>query len=57
MSLNFEYLLIKDNEFKTRLIEFIKKLKFIGGNPVVDEVQIDDLISRIITLEQVKRDF
>ncbi len=48
---------IKDNEFKTRLIEFIKKLKSIGGNPVVDGAQKDDLISRIVTLEQVKRDF
>lgn len=54
---DISYILIKDDEFKIRLIEFIKNLKSIGGNPVVDEVQMDELISRIITLEQVKRDF
>lgn len=54
---DISYILIKDDEFKTRLIEFIKKLKSIGGNPVVDGAQKDDLISRIVTLEQVKRDF
>ena len=54
---DISYILIKDDEFKTRLIEFIKKLKTIGGNPVENEFQKDDLISRIVTLEQVKRDF
>lgn len=51
------YILIKDDEFKTRLIDFIKKLNTIGGNAVKDDAQKDELISRIITLEQVKRDF
>jgi hypothetical protein len=51
------YILIKDDEFKARLIEFIKKLKTIGGYPVREESQNDDLISKIITLYQVKMDF
>ena len=51
------YILIKDDEFKARLIEFIKKLKTIGGNPVRDESQKDHLISKIITLDQVKMVF
>ena len=54
---DISYILIKDDEFKAKLIKYIKKLKSIGGNPVVDEDQINDLISRIITLEQVKIDF
>ena len=54
---DISYILIKDEEFKSRLITFIKKLKTIGGNPVANETQKDDLISRIITLEQVKNDF
>ena len=54
---DISYILIKDDEFKTRLIDFIKKLKTIGGNPMKNDAQIDELISRIITLEQVKRDF
>ena len=51
------YVLIKNDEFKTRVIEYIKSLKTIGGNKITDESQKDDLISKIITLEQVKKDF
>ena len=54
---DISYILIKDDEFKSRLIEFIKNLQTIGGNVVKDNAQKDDLISRIVTLEQVKRDF
>lgn len=54
---DISYILIKDEEYKARLITFIKKLKKIGGNPVENEAQKDDLISRIITLDQVKNDF
>lgn len=54
---DISYVLIKNDEFKTRLIEYIKGLKTIGGNEITDESQTDDLISKIITLEQVKSDF
>ena len=54
---DISYLLVKDNVFKARLIEYIKTLNKIGGNETIKGDQIDDLISKIITLEQVKRDF
>ena len=54
---DISYVLIKNDEFKTRVIEYIKSLKTIGGNKITDESQKDDLISKIITLEQVKKDF
>lgn len=54
---DISYVLIKNDEFKTRAIEYIKGLKTIGGNEITDDSQKDDLISKIITLEQVKSDF
>lgn len=51
------YILVKDEDFKSRIIKVIKSLKTIGGNQVTDESRKDDLISKILTLEQVKRDF
>lgn len=54
---DIRYILIKDDEFKARLIRFIKKLKTIGGNSVANEAERYDLISKIVTLEQVKKDF
>ena len=54
---DIRYLLVKDDAFKERLIKYIKNLKTIGGLEIIKEGQIDDLISKIITLEQVKRDF
>ena len=50
------YILIKDDEFKIKLINYIKNLKTLGGNILSSDIK-DDLISRIITLEQIKRDF
>ena len=50
------YLLVKNTEFKSRLIAYIKELKTIGGKAATQD-NIDDLISKIITLEQVKKDF
>lgn len=54
---DISYLLIRNDEFKARVIEYIKELKTIGGNIITDDSQKDDLISKIITLEQVKQDF
>jgi hypothetical protein len=54
---DISYILIKDDEFKIRLIEFIKKLKTIGGITGTATRQKDELISKIITLAQVKQDF
>lgn len=51
------YILIKNEEFKSKLIAFIKALKTIGGNAITSDLEKDQLISRIITLDQVKRDF
>ena len=50
------YLLVKDDEFKSRLIEYIKGLTTIGGKAATEDRRYD-LISKIITLEQVRRDF
>lgn len=54
---DISYILLKDDEFKKKVIEFIKKLKMIGGNKIADEKDKDDLISKIVTLDQVKNDF
>lgn len=51
------YILVKDEDFKTRMIRLIKSLKTIGGNEIASESDRDNLISIIITLDQVKRDF
>lgn len=50
------YLLVKNTEFKSRLIAYIKELTTIGGSAATTD-NIDDLKSKIITLEQVKKDF
>lgn len=54
---NGNYNLVKDDEYKERAIAFIKDLKTIGGNALTISKQKDDLISKVITLDQVKRDF
>ena len=54
---DISYVLIRNEEFKKKVIEYIKGLTSIGGNVITNERQKDDLISKIITLEQVKRDF
>ena len=54
---DISYILVKDEEFKTRMIKLIKVLKTIGGNTIASDSDRDDLISKIITLDQVKRDF
>ena len=54
---DISYILVKDEEFKTRMIKLIKVLKTIGGNTIASDSNRDDLISKIITLDQVKRDF
>lgn len=51
------YILVKDEEFKGRVIDYIKGLDVVGGNPIMDEKVRDDMISKVITLEQVNRDF
>lgn len=55
-SKDVSYLLVKNTEFKSRLIAYIKGLNRIGGRTASNN-DIDDLISKIITLEQVKSDF
>lgn len=54
---DIRYILLKDDEFKSRMIEFIKQTKTIGGNEITNDDQRDDLICKLITLDQVKRDF
>ena len=56
-SSDVSYILLKDDEFKLKVIEYIKKLKTIGGNTITSEEQRDDMISKLITLDQVKKDF
>ena len=51
------YILVKDDDFKARVIEFIKGLKTIGGRKLTSGKANEDLITRIITLDQVKMDF
>lgn len=52
-----KYILVKDDDFKTRVIEFIKALKTIGGRKKTSNMANEDLITKIITLDQVKMDF
>ena len=54
---DLSYIIVKDEEYKERLIDFIKELKSIGGNVITNEKQKYDMISKIITLNQVERDF
>lgn len=54
---DIKYILVKDDEFKARVIEFIKVLKTIGGRKLTSGKANEDLITRIITLDQVKMDF
>lgn len=54
---DLSYILVKDEEFKSRLIEFIENLDKIGGHSKVDSHQKYNILSKIITIEQVKRDF
>lgn len=53
---DISYLLVKDDEFKSRLIDYIKGLTTIGGNEATDDKRYD-IISKTITLEQVRIDF
>ena len=54
---DIKYILVKDDDFKARVIEFIKGLKTIGGRKLTSGKANEDLITRIITLDQVKMDF
>lgn len=54
---DISYILVKDATYKARMIQLIKKLTSVGGNKITDAHLRDDLISKVITLEQVKRDF
>lgn len=54
---DISYILVKDDEFRARMMAFIRQIKTIGGNEVYNEDQRDDLICKLITLDQVKRDF
>lgn len=55
-----KYILVKDEEFKGRIIEFINKLTTIGGNPITmgkSTYSVNSLLTKIVTLEQVQKDF
>ena len=54
---DIKYILVKDDDFKARVIEFIKGLKTIGGRKLTSGKANEELITRIITLDQVKMDF
>ena len=54
---DISYILLKDNEFKSRMMDVIKRTKTIGGQDITDESQRDELMCKLITLEQVKKDF
>lgn len=54
---DIKYILVKDDDFKARVIEFIKGLKTIGGRKLTNSKANEDPITRIITLDQVKMDF
>lgn len=56
-SRDISYILIKDDEFKSRMIAFIKQTKTIGGNELTSEDEREELICKLITLDQVKKDF
>lgn len=53
-----KYILVKNMEFKKRVIEYIKTLKTFGSKDyeLTDEDKLD-LTTKIITIEQVKEDF
>lgn len=53
-----KYILVKNLEFKIRTIEYIKTLKTFGSKDyeLTEEDKLD-LITKIITIEQVKEDF
>lgn len=53
---DISYILVKDAEFCKRTIEFIQKTKTIGGSELSEESRVS-LITKIITMEQVKEDF
>ena len=54
---DIKYILVKNDDFKARVIKFIKGLKTIGGRKLTSSKANEDLITRIITLDQVKMDF
>lgn len=57
---DIKYILVRNENFKKKIMELIKSLNTIGGNSYeYDEIQEkrEILLSRIITLEQVQNDF
>lgn len=54
---DISYILLKDDEFKSRVINYIKKLNTIGGKEIKSDDQRDEVICKLITLDQVKKDF
>lgn len=54
---DINYIIVKD-EFKDRLIDFLRNVKSFGGaNGSLSEKELLSIVSRIITIEQVKNDF
>lgn len=55
---DIKYILVKNSEFKKRTIDFIQTLKTFGSKDSnLDDKDKLDLMTKIITLEQVKEDF
>lgn len=55
---DIKYILVKNSEFKKRAIDFIQTLKTFGSKDSnLDDKDKLDLMTKIITLEQVKEDF
>lgn len=54
---DINYIIVKD-EFKDRLIDFLRNVKSFGGAiGSLSEKELLSIVSRIITIEQVKNDF
>lgn len=52
-----KYILVKDDDSKSKMIEYIKTLQMFGGSTPIADKDRYDIISKIITMKQVQEDF
>ena len=52
-----KYILVKDEDSKSKMIEYIKTLQMFGGSTPIADKDRYDIISKIITMKQVREDF